>query len=591
MSSTSSTTTTPSHSHSHSHSLTQEIKTAIAQNDVQQLYKLKDICDRIHSTGNSYLTYSPSDLPTDTLYEEMCRKIDSIASDYKIITQKGISSSTNASYIRKDGQGISSDEVKHRHEKYISDMWMGSITKLTEINEMKDAMLLPKFDGCSCGVKLRRGMDGKFELVEALTRGTDQGYETKKSNITEKFSQISEKLITTLSTKDYEFENGRHLSDVYSLTLRGEIVLKNKTTTTSAPASFVAGKINGYMEVWNEAVDTMEFVPYEIMRLYFDKDDKFDIYVPTQLEVIDLLELFGLFNYPYELLDLTADSLPLIQKHFDTLLHKMTEPIDGVVYCSQRWQYPLRTEDTKPKGYGKYAWKPNSEATSTLTSISYSLARDGKFTFILGYEPVKIGPKNYHQAKTATSRMELLNGIGIGSVITIKLAGDISPMVVDFIEDEKVEPYELPTKCPFCGHPTKLRNGKTPILSCTNPACREITKQKMINFLQTLGIKGIAEGKLNALKTITLKSVNTTYLYKTLSLKDFLNTIDTRTFLMALGIGGKTKINKMIPESINPLLPIANNFEAVFELVEDGGYYDNDPFINEVMDYISELLF
>ena len=568
-------------------SLSNSIKTAIAKNDVKALYKLKDICDRIHSTDKPYLSFTTSDLPSDTLYEEMVRKIDSIADDFKIITQKGLS--TNSEYVRKDGQGVSTNDVKHRHEKYISDMWMGSITKLTEIKEIPDAMLLPKFDGCSCGVKLKRNLDNKFELVEALTRGTEQGYETKKSDITEKFSQISENLITTLSTHEYEFLNGRHLSEVYSLTLRGEIVLKNKTTTTSAPAAFVAGKINGYMEVWNDAVDTMEFVPYEIMRLYFDKDDKFDIYVPTQFEVIDMLEGFELFKYPYELTDLKASSLPNIEKHFDKLLQTITEPIDGVVYCSQHWQYPLRTEDTKPKGYGKYAWKPNSEATSTLRSISYTLARDGKFTFILGYDPVNIKGKNYKQAKTVTSRMLMLKGIGIGSVITIKLAGDISPMVVDFVEDPEITPYELPTKCPFCKSDTKLKGGKTPTLSCTNPGCREITKQKMINFLQTLGIKGIAEGKLNSLKTISLQSVDEAYLRKALKLKQFLKTIDTRTFLMALGIGGKTKIDKMIPSSINPLLSIIDNFDEAFDLIDS--YYNNDPFIREVIDYISDLIF
>lgn len=568
-------------------SLSDKIKTSIAKNDVQALYKLKDICDRIHSTGETYQSFTSSDLPSDTLYEEMTRKINSIANDYKIITQKGLE--TNSAYIRKDGQGASSSDVKHRHEKYISDMWMGSITKLTEVKEIPDALLLPKFDGCSCGVKLKRNLNGKFELVEALTRGTNQGYETKKSNITDKFLQISEKLISTLSNNDYEFVNGRKLSQVNSLTLRGEIVLKNKETTTSAPASFVAGKINGYMEVWNDAVDTMEFVPYEFIRLYFDKDDKFDIYVPTQFETIDMLEQFKLFNYPYEMIDLKSSSLPDIEKYFDKLLHSITEPIDGVVYCSQQWNYPLRTEETKPKGYGKYAWKPNSEATSTLRSISYTLARDGKFTFILGYDPVNIKGKNYKQAKTVTSRMLLLKGIGIGSVITIKLAGDISPMVVDFVEDSEITPYELPEKCPFCDKPTKLKGGKTPTLSCTNPTCREITKQKMINFLQTLGIKGIAEGKLNALKSISLKSVNDTYLHKSMNLKTFLKTIDTRTFIMALGVGGKIKVDKMIPKSVNPLLSMVDNFDSIIDIIEP--FYTKDPFINDVVDYISSVIF
>ena len=567
-------------------SLSDPIKTAIAKNDINNLYKLKDICDRIHSTGQNYNSYTPNDLPSDTLYEEMVRKINSTATELKIVTQRGLE--TNSAYIRKDGQGISNNDVKHRHEKFISDMWMGSITKLTDIKEMSDVILLPKFDGCSCGVRLKRLIDGTFEVSEALTRGMDQGFKTKKSDITDKFSQISNNLIHKLSSLNYEFMIGRNFSEVTSLTLRGEIVLKTKETTSSAPASFVAGKINGYMEVWEDSLEFMEFVPYEFMRLYFS-DDKYDIYIPTQYEVIDLLEQSTLFNFPYELIDLKNSSLSLIEKYFEKLEREITEPIDGVVYCSQEWRYPLKNEETKPKAYGKYAWKPNSEVTSILRKIDYSLARDGKFTFILCYDPVKIKGKNYKQAKTVTSRMLMLEGMGIGSVITVKLAGDISPMIVDFVEDPEITPYKLPTACPFCGKETKLKGGKTPTLSCINPNCREITKQKMINFLKLLGIKGIAEGKLNAIKDITFENVDKIYLRKNVSLSKFLESVDTRTFLIALGIGGKTKVNNLIPSNMNPLLSIADNFDDVINVIDS--YYKKDPFIKDVVDYTSEILF
>lgn len=569
-------------------SLSNQIKTAIAKNDISLMYKLKDICDRVHSTGQDYETYTPNDLPSDTLYEEMVRKINSTATELKIVTQRGLES-TNSAYVRKDNQGISTNDVKHRHEKYISDLWMGSITKLTDIKQMSDVILLPKFDGCSCGVRLKRAINGgAFEVSEALTRGMEEGFKTKKSNITDKFIQISDNLLKKLSSFDYEFMNGRKFSDVVSLTLRGEIVLKTKETTSSAPASFVAGKINGYMEVWEDSLEFMEFVPYEFIRLYFS-DDKYDIYIPTQYETIDLLEQCNLFKYPYELVDLGVNAISFIEKYFNKLEHEITEPIDGVVYCSQEWKYPLKNEETKPKAYGKYAWKPNSEVTSILRKIDYTLARDGKFTFILCYDPVKIKGKTYKQAKTVTSRMLMLEGIGIGSVITVKLAGDISPMVVDFVDDPEITPYKLPTLCPFCEKETKLKGGKTPTLSCINPNCREITKQKMINFLKLLGIKGIAEGKLNAISDITFENVDKIYLRKSISLSDFLETVDTRTFLIALGIGGKTKVNNLIPPNMNPLLSIVDNFNDVTNVIDS--YYKKDPFIKDVIDYTSEILF
>lgn len=578
-------------------SLKKQIKIAITNNDIDKMYELKDICDRMHSTGEGYKNYIPGDLPTDTLYEELVRKIDSSAYDLRIVSQKGLE--TNASYVRKDGQGISTNEVKHRHEKYISDMWMGSITKETEIKEIKNAMLLPKYDGCSCGVRIKRNAAGKFELVEALTRGNDKGYSVKKSNITDKFAQISTTLLSSFSSNEFQFKNKRKLSEATCITLRGEIVLKRRDTTDSAPASFAAGKINGGFDVWEKAINLLEFIPYEIMRIYFS-DDPYDIYVPTQSEVIELLGKFDLFDTDIiDYLDLSPNSLDYVIQHFHSLESIITEPIDGVVYCSQDWKYPLRKEETTPKSYGKYAWKPSSEATTILQNINYSLARDGKFTFILCYEPIKINGKTYKQAKTATSRLLNFKGIGIGSIITVKLAGDISPMIDDFInESDDIIPYEIPNKCPFCNKQTQLKNGKTPTLSCVNPSCPEVLKQKMKNFLSELGIKGIAEGKLNALESITLFQVDKTYLTgprtsrtrttNDNSLLNILKRTDTRTFLKALGLGGRTKIDKMIPAGMNPLNNVINNFNAISELLEP--YYSTDPFIVDIMEYVDSLI-
>ena len=584
-------------------SLSDLIKIAIANKRVSDLYNYKDICDRIFKTGKSYKSYNVEDLPTDTLYEEMSRTINSIATDMKILTQRGLEN--NSAYIRKDGQGVSTTEVKHRHEQYISDVWMGSITKLTEIKTIPNALILPKFDGCSCGARLKRDpVTNMFQLIEAVTRGQDQGYEKKQSNITEKLASISNVLIESLSTLEYEFTDGHKLSDVKMMTIRGEIVLKNREIATSAPASWTAGKINGYMEVWNDALENIEFVPYEIMRLYFS-DDKYDIYVPTQLETIDLLDVAGLFNYPYDFVDLETGetSLQVIENYFNSLNETISEPIDGVVYCSQLWKYPLRKEEKTPKAYGKYAWKPSSEVTSILRKIDYSIARDGKITFILCYDPVNINGKNYKQAKTVTSRMMMLNGIGIGSVITVKLAADISPMVVDFVNENAaandgidgidgidgnesyVVPYELPKVCPFCGAPTKLKGGKTSTLSCSNPNCNEINKQKMINFLKLIGISGIAEGKLRSLRTVTFENVYNAYIKKSVpNVIDIFSRVDTRTFLMALGLGGKTKVDALIPSNMIATLSVVENFDNIINIVEP--FCSKDPFVDEVINFM-----
>ena len=558
--------------------LIKQIKTAIAKHDIHALYNLKHICDMIHQTGEPFDGYTKEDLPSDELYEEMVRTIEQSAMN---VTEVVIADQT------------ANPEVKHRHQKLISDMWMGSITKETEILEIPNALLLPKFDGCSCGVKIKRYVsNGKFELVEALTRGTDEGYSKNRSNITERFSMISKPLLDALSSPEASkvIFNGKPFGSVLQLTFRGEIVLKNKALTDSAPASVVAGKINGHIGVWTAALQDIEFIPYEIMRFNYDLTDYYNYYVPTQTETLDFFKSLSLINFPFITANLSSKSLPFVQSHFTTLKETIPQPLDGVVYCSSDWKYPTYSEQTKPKQYGKYAWKPSSEATTTLKQISYSLARDGKFTFMLTYEPVKINGKNYSNAKTATSRILSLQGIGIGSIITVKLAGDISPMIVDFINEEDVEPFTLPSKCPFCSTPTKLKKGKTPTLSCPNPSCPEILKQKMINFLSTLSIKGVAAGKLAKLPSITLENVVNAYLGKEF-IKDKLNHTDTRTFVVALGVGGAQAVSKQIHEksSMNTLMPVKVNFDDICAFLTP--YMEADPFIDATLCYLGDILF
>ena len=153
--------------------LEQQIRVAISKKDIKTLYTLKDITDHLFQSGKEYKGYNIDDLPDDALYEEMVRTIEESAAK---LTETITAEQT------------SDPNVKHRHQKLISDLWMGSITKETEILEIPNAMLLPKFDGCSCGVKLKRYVSGgNFELIQAVTRGTAEGYVIKQSDITKKF--------------------------------------------------------------------------------------------------------------------------------------------------------------------------------------------------------------------------------------------------------------------------------------------------------------------------------------------------------------------------------------------------------------------
>lgn len=539
------------------------IKTAIVERNVEELYRLKNICDQIHSTGEEYDGYTIEDLPSDTLYEEMVSVLKLIAetlSDQLTKTKRPTSTSTSTN-----------------HEEWISEMWMGSVPKLAEIDPIETAIMIPKYDGCSAGIKLMRNVD-KFITTQAITRGTTVGANIRQTNIIEKIQTIDNTLTEGLSNLEYSFENGKEFADVHTISIRCEVIIKDKSICTTAPASVVAGKINGYMDVWNEFKDNLELIPFEIMRITFIDDTR---YIPTQIESIDIFRQMD-FDIPFSLVNLTEDGQNTVKSCYEKLCTTIPHPIDGVIYCSMNWTYPHLEEQTKPKQYGKYAWKPNSEVTTVMRGVDYTIARDGKFTFIIRYDPVKIGGKNYKQAKTATSRMIKLKGIGIGSIITVKISNDIIPMVEDFIENESIEPFEFPDMCPFCNTPTTLLStAKTATLKCHNAHCPGQLKQKMLNFLKTVGIKGIAEAGLNKLQAIQF--VLLIEAFPNINIWPVMMSVDIQTFLIAIGVGAKLAVNKLLEKhNINPQYTAYDYIKEVYDMIAP----IIDPFIDDAMMYM-----
>ena len=234
------------------------VRSAIANRDIKQMYELKDICDHIHSTGLNYKGYTREDLIEDELYEEMIRKINELSKKTTQVFKKGVNE--NGGYIRKDSNLKSIEGItklkRTREIKTVDDLWMGSVIKIQKVPDFdEDVILLPKFDGCSCCVRLvRNDLSKDFELDVATTRGTEIGFDVERSNLTHKIVDLIGDLITKMSKHNF-----------YNVTIRGEIVRKHKNI--NAPASWVAGKINGGDKVWKDAVDELVYIPFEITRI------------------------------------------------------------------------------------------------------------------------------------------------------------------------------------------------------------------------------------------------------------------------------------------------------------------------------------
>jgi len=621
--------------------LVENIKKAITDVDIEKLYNYKAICDRLHNSI-PVKDYSIEDLPSDELYEDMINVLHKGESIAMRLDKEKYSGRRNAAFVRKDTGYVSLEGTKFVKGSTISDLWMGSIPKIKKYEPINDVMFMPKFDGVSCGLRLKRNNTNEFELDSAITRGIEVGYTRKSTDLKDKMLKILTEFIININNSEFQFESC-NMKDVKQINLRGEIVLKDKSSSTSAPAAIVSGKVNGGEQVWNYYCENIEYIPVEIIRI-IDKDDK--ISRPTQEFCIKFFRTLGFYSYSDTDLmsnvssstsdtssnidlslapssnvssstsdtssastsdtssnidlslapssnvssstsDTSSVNINEIFNYFTTLIQN---PLDGVVYCSKLWQYPQCKAETNASVYGKFAWKPTSKTETILKEIEYNIARDGKINLELIYDPVNINGKNYSRAKTSIRQLLILDGIGIGSTITVKLMGDISPMIVEFEPNDEIKSYKLIDKCPWCKSTLKLETKKDQsTLKCLNLNCREIIKQKMKNFLTVIGVKGVAEKRLESLKEITLQEIENKYVK---TLKDIIKQVNTKTFLVALGFGGVTQVNKLLKSTdleYRDVLPITKNYDELIKLINKHRS-PTDEFTTNIMKYYKDLL-
>jgi hypothetical protein len=528
-------------------SLSDKIQLAITSVNIDKLREYKDICNILH-TGENSLEYTPSDMPSDSIYETIVR-------------------------MTRD-----SEEVEEFSTMHGTTMWMGTIPKPDQIVELENALVMPKFNGNSCGIKLiREGI--KFILAKAHTRGKDIGFSRKNLDITQKLSLMPHfvKTLEELNSvdPDYILPNGLIFNEIMTISMRGELVVFDKNISES-PESYVAGKLKINIDEYMRCVDTIEFIPFEISDI-----STIDMsIVPTQFDAGIILRNICGIEYPCKILDkLTEEN---IRDTYYEFADELNEPIDGVVYVNQDWTYPKTEADTKKSVYGKYAWKPFTEFASKLENIEYSVDSLGKYSMEFIYTPTKANGKTYTRAKVAIkSFIEKLRGIGIGSTMNITLNKLTCPYINEYIPEEDIVPYELITECVYCGNTLKTRKTKTTILLiCDNNMCKGRLVQRWIHFLKMLQIKGVSDKKINKFDDICAANIISKLLVNirgntNLNRYSFVETIklvDIRTLLIALGYGGAKQVEKLVPSIVSPGALALLNLDVIWSIIGDDAF-------------------
>ena len=468
------------------------IAKAISEKDFILMCDIKNICDRLHDgeqeveyKGN---TYTPDDLPSDSVYEQLESEIQLMSSSKAI------------------------EATITTHKQSIRDYFMGSVPKESSIRSIDDVVIMPKYDGCSVGLTfVRSTVDNKFDLQFARTRGqviSKSGTATRKwQNVTDKVKPLVYNIIEGLNDKrnqDYVL-NVVTLKDVNQVILRAEIVLKNiDAADGSPPASVVSGKLNGGYEVWSNFINNVVIKPFEVVCIIAR-----NVFTISQFEAINFMHEINcdMCYVSAKALRTNEKSLNYIRMLFNTSFKdKALEPIDGVVYCAKSWKYPFDKTDHGKSDYGKYAWKPSNETTTVITGIEPICSKEGYIEFTAIYEPRFMNSSEYKQCRIVpTAIAKYGENFGIGSLITIKLHDDIMPCINSCeapVDNPKFKPFEFPKQCPFCNneleHIVKGKGDKQTVrLQCHNETCGPRNLKLCAAVIKSLGIKGLGEKTIN----------------------------------------------------------------------------------------------
>jgi DNA ligase (NAD+) len=172
--------------------------------------------------------------------------------------------------------------------------------------------------------------------------------------------------------------------------------------------------------------------------------------------------------------------------------------MDGAVVKVDRYDLRERLGYTSKAPRWAMAFKYQSERAETrVRSIEVYVGRSGKLTPVANLDPVFV-------SGSTVSRATLHNGDEIrrkdvreGDVVVIEKSGEIIPAVVEVLKDRRTgdeKPFEMPEKCPSCGHSVVRLPGQVDV-RCTNVECPDQVKRRVGHFAHkgALDIEGLGE--------------------------------------------------------------------------------------------------
>ena len=578
-----------------------------------------DICDYLHK-GGRVKGYKSTDIPSDEKYEELKQLYETLTGPKENTIQEHQLTLTDEDkqiVVQMDIDGkLAQQKQRYQRKGQKHEAYIGTYAKLDRSEHQPilimdgielpksiptitgDCILMPKFDGCTIAIAFN-----DETITVAHTRGVDSttgdrkiNYVTDKMklllNPVEAFKNLRKSTYLDIFVKDNALLGNNNRPNrtmiqskyITELRIRAECVKCNKNTPDTA-TGFVAGGINGKLKTFQDRLDNLCLRPFEIGLIKYKDPLTGDItdIIPTQGSAINILYKMKLLDFDPIYADYIDSSYKFIDL-LDRLQSSYNEPLDGIVYCSINWTYPYVTEESSKRvNYSKYKFKRNNVAQSSLLGISYSIGSTGKYTPTIEYETVMINDKRYHQAKMAVKRIQDFGNLYVGQPCDIELKADINPMVVAVYDPPNTdEPIKLIRKCLYCHKQLDYKSNKQGdvVISCLNPSCVGVIRQRIIKFLNAIKYKGISEKTLINDNISDINQVIFKVTKTSKPIKEYLKGITVTDIYIGCSLCTNVNAKKIIPDTS---LTIRQWNQIREDLLSDHG---SDIFVKQIVKFL-----
>lgn len=429
--------------------------------------RMRELIDILNNASKAYYAEDReiiSNFEYDSLYDEL------VALEKETGIVMSDSPTVNVGYEAVE------ELPKETHEKP-----MLSLEKTKEPEELKGwlsgqkGLLSWKLDGLTIVLTYENG-----ELVKAVTRGNGEIGEVITPN-----AKVFKNIPHNISYK------GR-------LILRGEAIIKySDFEKINAEIEDVEAKYknprnlcSGSVRQLNNEITAKRMVYFYAFALVSDGG------MTTRTKQFEFLKSQGFDVVEYHLV--TESNILEEIENYGKKIQNFDLPSDGLVLTYDDIIYGSSLGSTAkfPRDSIAFKWQDETKET-ILREIEWSPSRTGLINPVAIFEPVELEGTTVSRASVHNVSMLKNLKLGIGDRITVYKANMIIPQIAENLTGS--DNLKLPTECPSCKGPVKMRQVKEAVsLFCENEACpiKQLKAFTLFVSRDAMNIDGISESTL-----------------------------------------------------------------------------------------------